>query len=455
VGYRDMGDDEGRAARLYVEAVSLLSVEEDAADLFSVFHYSILQAGSRQFDILVPKGFNVVSADGAGGFRYTTETTADGTVLHGETVFPIRDQYEVSLRLTQPHDRGALAVSPPRTLGAERESGWLGLEVLDTVQVSETARTEAVAVDVTQLPEELLQSAVSPVLQGWRYHTAGASVVLDATPLPEREPSTGSIDQVEATTRISAEGRAQTRLRVTLRNRLRHSLALRLAEGVELTAAHIDGKPVVPSAGADGAVMLPLRRSAGGSRPVPFTLELEVEGEVGGFGVLGVRDLELPAFGLPISTLRWTVEGPAHSRYTRLYGEVEPQDGTTLDATTDGDRRTLRHSRYWIAANKPVGVTFGWVRGWLVAPLEAVGVLLALGLLWRKRSRWGGDRLVVGLRGAWARVRSTSEVAPAPGGWRAMGLARRGVLVVGTLAASGMLVLLGLRVLWVLSNPWG
>ncbi|MDP2305284.1 MAG: hypothetical protein Q8P18_04575 [Pseudomonadota bacterium] len=517
VGFKDLGDDEARDARVYAESLNLLSVDERSADLFTVIRYNILEAGSRQFDVLVPPGLTVVSAEGEGAFRYTLdEATPEGVVLRGETAFPIRDRYEISLRLSQAFADGAGAaftVAPPRPLDVERAYGWLGVEVIGTLKLEEVERVEALSIDAAQLPVEMVQSAVSPVLRGYRFHTPGASVRLTATRLAEREPAAGSIDQVAATTVVAAEGRAFTDLQITLRNRLRHSLALRLPEGVEARSCQLDGVPVTPSRSADGRLLLPLKRSSGDDRLEPFTLQLVLEGALGSFGPVGLESLVLPAFELPVSSLTWTVSVPANNAYTRLYGDVSPQTfagaaawhspGVVLgglgyvgldndnDATlpvrielpTAGT--SLRHSRYWIAADQPVAVTFGHVREWLMLPLALLGVVGLVGGAVRASGVWGflapvrraglvvagiaGLALVDGLTGhgvtaaallvgavavgrrtgaftrlvaavrAWWTA-AAPEAPPVPGSWRAGGFFQRA----GLLAVGGFVGLLAL-----------
>lgn len=494
VGFKDLGEEDGRAARVYVETLSLLSVQESQADLFSVLRYSILQAGTRQFDIWIPPGHTVVSADGDGAFRYTVEGTADGTILHGETAFPIRDSYEVSVRLARTLDGGPVDVAPPHALGVEREHGWLGVEVLGALQLEEVARTEALTIDVAQLPDEVLGNAVSPVLKGWRYHTGAASVRLTATRLPEREPSSGSIDAIEAHTVIAAEGRARTELKITLRNRLRHSLRVRLPEGVEVRGCRLDGVAVTPSRSEDGALSLPLKRSQG-DRPVPFSLELSLEGGASALGLLGIPTLELPALELPVSSVKWDVAVPAANDYTRLYGDIAAQGAPDEPWGSGGDLTTLRYTRYWLAGDQPVRVRFGYLKAWLRVPLAlfgAFGLVLLAGRAWRAPTPtrrvylggawlgalacvgWLGGVVPVGIavivtalvlgagtwlaslvRTAWARLWARTDAEPREGSWRSRAFLGRVVLLGGAGIVSMMLFVAGLRFVWVLLHPLG
>ncbi|GDX80826.1 hypothetical protein LBMAG42_26370 [Deltaproteobacteria bacterium] len=495
VGFRDLGGD-AKDARVYAETLSLLSVEERTVELFTVMRYSILEAGTRRFDIAVPAGFEVVSADGAGAFRYTLETTDTGSILHGETAFAIRDAYEVSLRLERSLGDGVLNVAPPHAIGAERETGWLGLETIGTLQVEDKGGEAVVDISVAQLPAELVQNAVSPVLEGWRYHEAGATLHLTATALPEREPAGGAIDRATITTTLAPEGGSRTTLSLTLRNRLRHSLGLRLPEGVEIRGVRLDGESVVPSVAADGRVLLPLKRSAGADHPVPFTVEVDLVGHSSALGWFGWSSLELPQVELPISTLEWSVRAPSSNRYTRLYGDIAPQAEVGAD-WNDTPSTTMRtHKRYWVGADSAMYVRFGHLRGWLVAPMSAaaaggvalvanrlarrvgdgrlsrrvavVGVGLLLGLL----AVVGGTTAAIfaailaafstGVAGtaraaavaAFTRLREPTEAQPAPGSWRARAFFGRVVLLGASAAVLLLLASTGSRLLYVLGNPW-
>lgn len=417
VGFKDVGDDQGRKARVYAESLNLLSVDEGGLDLFTVLRFNILYAGAQHFDVLIPQGMTVVSADGQGAFRYTTEPAEGGTLLHGETAFPIRNEYEISLRLRRelPRDSEAFDLELPRCQGVEREYGWLGVEVVGNLRLEEAERRGVLAVDLRQLPWEMVQSAVSPILRAYRYHTADAGVRLEAQRLPEQEPATGSVDLVEATTAVSREGAVLTDLRITLRNRLRHSLALRLPAGMAVRSANLDGEPVKPGVAEDGTLFFPLERSAGGHDLVAFTLQVVLETELNGLGLLGHPRFELPAVGLPTSTVRWTLYLPANNEYTALVGELEPQAyagagrwfqggvadqgqratghvtltneptqsaGTgampvRIELPTEG--KQLSYTRYWLEADTPLELSCWHLRTWLRLPITLLLTLLLTG----------------------------------------------------------------------------
>lgn len=416
VGFRAI-DGPDRRAHLYSEALNLLSVDEHNAELFTVFRYNILYAGRRNFDIHLPDGFEVISAEGRGAFRYEVQRTDSGSqVLRGETAYPIRDDYEISLRLRRPLGDGPIRVSAPQTVGVEREYGWIGAEVTGRLLLEESERSGLTAVDVRQLPSEMVHSAVSPILRSYRYHDPDATLALNATALPERDVQSAAIDRVEATTVVSDAGTALTELRITLRNHLRHSLAMTLPPDARVRSAMLDGKPVKPSLAADGTLLLPLKRS--GERA--FTVQVVIEDDLGAFGWWGRLEPRLPALGLPVSSVEWSIHLPENRQYTGIYSDIDeqtqtrsgtwsspaqgyrnqrwaPMDGEavvqgamplSIELPTSGKK--LHHVRYWYGANTPLSVQIGHLSKAALAPLGLGGVglfTLAFGLAIRRRWR--------------------------------------------------------------------
>jgi hypothetical protein len=426
VGFRDLGEAEGQKAKVYTESLNLLSVDEGALDLFTVIRYTILYAGTKEFLIQVPKGMTVVSADGEGAFRYLLETNDQGTLIKGETAFPIRNNYEISLRLHREIPKGGepFDVPLPHCQGVEREHGWLGVEVPGKLLLKEVKRAEVLAVDVRQLPEEMVRSSVSPILRAYRYHTSQAQVQFTAERLPEKEPESASIDRVRAFTTVTDEGNVMTDMRITLRNRLRHSLTLAVPEGTQVLSTHLDGQKVKPSESEKGRILLPLKRSAGGDTLQAFTLSVVLESKMPALGWFGYPDLRLPTVDLPVSSIAWTVYLPAKNLYTSLEGDIEPQvytgrgswhqpsyaysyqpdappppppppgmaaAGPVASAHTGAmpvriklpeHGRRLEYSRYWIEKDHPVKVSFFYVRGWMRIPAwMGLACILALGIL--------------------------------------------------------------------------
>ena len=432
VGFREIGETEGREKKVYAETLNLLSIDEGMIDLFTVVRYTILYAGTKEFRIMVPSDMTVMSADGEGAFRFELERSAAGTLIKGETAYPIRNGYEISIRLHRAMAKKGERFAAPlvRCVGVEREQGYLAVEVPGKLQLEETERQEALAIDVRQLPGEMVQSAVSPILKAYRYHTAGAKVGLNATRLPEREPASAFIDRIRAFTVVAEDGQILTDMRITLRNRLLPSLGVMLPKGTEVRSTLLDGEPVKPSKDDKGRLMLPLKRSEGGDTLSPFTVQVVVSTSASSLGLWGRPSVELPAVELPASSVAWSLFLPAKNRYGRLRGEIEPQElvgtaswhqphgggggggggaghpapgmGQELHGAGASSADTgampvriklpesgvrLEYNRYWLNAAEPVSISFWYLRSWLRLPFGLLFILLmAAGLVLWSRS---------------------------------------------------------------------
>lgn len=443
VGFRDLGEAETRETKVYAETSNLVSINRGYIDVFTVIHYTILYGGIKDFTIRLPAGATVLAADGQGAFRYAVEEADGSSLLRGETAFPIRTQYEISLRLRRELKSGAeptLFRAPfPRPEGVERDQGWLGVEVPGKLKLEESAKEEVLPVDARQLPAEVLDSAVSPILKAYRYHSRGAGVTLVTTELPEKEPSSAAIDRIRAFSVISAEGKVLTDMRITLKNRLRPALLVTLPKDTELRSSLLDGDPVKPSKNDKGQLMLPLRRSKNDREP--FTLQLVLETSLPSLGLFGRARLALPAVDLPISSLAWSVRAPAKNTYSALSGAWAPElyagegrwhrpvvrrgtrgeaSGGQADAADLGDLGgaaeapasadtgampvrikipeggvRLEYGTYWLDDGQPVVVSAWYLSTWLLAPITLVlmfGVALLLVPLfaaWRGKNIYG------------------------------------------------------------------
>ncbi len=417
LGFRDLGDVTAQRARIFAESLNLLSADEGALELFSVIRYTILYAGTKSFEVLVPPHTTVVSAEGKGAFRYTLHRQKDGTLLRGETAFPIRNTYEISLRLRREIKKaGQSFVAPlPRCQGVERETGWLAVEVPGKLSLTEQQRRQMLAVDVRHLPSEIVRSSVSPILKAYRYHAPGRRLQLSTKLLPEHRTEPESIDRVRAFSVVSRDGGVLTEYRVTMRNRLRRSLRLSIPRGVNVRSVLLDGRPVSPSRDSRGFLVLPLKRSAGESSSLrPITLQVILEHGIPALRWTGAPDLSLPGASLPIASLAWSVYLPHNNLYGELKGPIATQfywgsvqwrrpdgqqaapgweagdtggEGSAESGATpvriklprDGQR--LEYVRYWIERARPVTVSFSYLNRGLLYPLVfLLGTILVLGL---------------------------------------------------------------------------
>jgi hypothetical protein len=221
----------------------------------------------------------------------------------------------------------------------------------------------------------------------WAYHEAAPLLRLEAEELPELQLDASSVDAMVADTVLSADGRALTDLRLSLRNELLPYLGLTLPEGASVRSATVGGQPVRPGLTEDGRLLLPLERSS-----TSFLVGLVLSHQ-------GGDQLALPAVDLPVSSVAWSLHLPpgyptAHltddggqhqvgsgSWLTASHGSVQGGAGGAPRTIQVPDQvQVLTVRRHWLDPGEVVRAAVGvpsravqWL-AWLAAGLFGVFV---------------------------------------------------------------------------------
>ncbi|MBK8010406.1 MAG: hypothetical protein IPK13_03600 [Deltaproteobacteria bacterium] len=322
VGFHEVDDSLAASkAQLYGQTMNLVSVSDDALEVFSVISYAILYAPTKHFEIEIPSGYEILSADGQGAFRYTITTQEGRTTLHGETADGIRQRYEISLRLRRAlaATESELRVPIPKLQGVERDSGTLAIEAPGRLSVERAEGDGLMKIDARELPDAILASSVSPVTQAFRYASPPGIATIWIGRYPEKTLATSSVDRLEMSTVATRDGERMTQMTFELRNNLRQHLALTVPEGAEIKSATLDDAPIKLSRDATGRVLVPLVRSrVRAGRLMPLRIRMVVSTKSDRFGLVGSQHFAVPRVDIPISSLSWSIHLPtslAHSAF--------------------------------------------------------------------------------------------------------------------------------------------
>ena len=326
VGFHDVDQGDGGAqAKLYGETESLVSLTDDTVDVFAVVKLTILYASQKRFRIELPAGYDVVSADGEGAFQYTME----GSVLVGETAFPIKQRYEISLRLKRALSATEQSMTLPvlKLKDVERDTGFVAVEIPGKLSIAGATGAGLLPIDARELPPSLVESSVSPIVKAFRYAGQREEAKLQLARYPEKALAPGGVDKLRATSVVTEDGRVMTDVAFTIRNNVQQYLALALPDGALVRSAVLEGNPIKPSKDDAGRVLIPLMRSKRGSGTLkPFRVQLVYESELQALGSFGSRSLTLPRLEVPVSSLSWGVYVPARYLTTGLLGAVHPEE---------------------------------------------------------------------------------------------------------------------------------
>ncbi|HEX8913484.1 MAG TPA: hypothetical protein VF796_14080, partial [Humisphaera sp.] len=144
--------------------------------------------------------------------------------------------------------------------GAAQARGYVGVEVRGGYEL-DAAVDGAERIDVKELPQQLWSMARSPLQIGYRYQAGTPAVRLSMTRHRDLDVLVAMADVCEATTTVTPDGRAVTKLMYVTRNNLKPFMTLRLPPGAEVWSTFVDDRPVTPVRTADGRVLVPLKRS--------------------------------------------------------------------------------------------------------------------------------------------------------------------------------------------------
>jgi hypothetical protein len=295
-------------ARLYTEVHTLVGLGDGLMRATATVNATILFAGVDQLQAKIPDGMTVLDVRGNG----MRDWNLAGGTLTALLNYEAEGSYSFVIDMERVLDGTAVQAPIVQPLGVERNKGWLGVQALGALEITAPNVSNAAAVDVRTLPASILGVTGTPVLLGFKYLSDDAKIPLAVSEHDEVDVLVTLLDQAEATTMFTLDGRRLTSVRYQVRNNRRQFLRLELPEGAELWSASVAGRAVQPAA-SDGRLLIPLVRSqASGGALAAFQVEV-VYVETGTPPTdagAGTFEATMPKADAPTTYVAWTVYAP-------------------------------------------------------------------------------------------------------------------------------------------------
>ena len=313
---RDEANEDGteaaeQAPRIYSEVYTLASVGDGLLRAQANIQQTILFAGVDTFDVKVPEGMTVLDVKGAGLRDWSLSETG---VLTAELNYAAEGTYNLSVELERVIGEDSLEVGAPlvQPLGVERTKGWVGVEARGNIEIGAGEVKGATSVDVRTLPGQILGRTSQPVLLGYKYLVADAQIPLVVSAHDDVDVLVTLLDQAEATTMFTRDGRRLTSVRYEVRNNRRQFLRLKLPYGATLWSSAVAGRAVQPAKSEDDLLIPLIRSRASGGGLASFDVEVVyVESDTptprSGKGRFSAY---LPTPDVPTTYVGWTVYVP-------------------------------------------------------------------------------------------------------------------------------------------------
>jgi len=328
---RNVTKDRGKGqAKIYADAMNLLSIDEGVLRVTSRFKINIIQNTVNQLKIQVPGGYSVLYVNDQTGQEIhgwfvrmdngneLLTIPLDGDV-EGTVIFTV-----VAEKLFESDDE--VIFTGLSVVDAIRHTGYIGAEKLSSVEAQVSYIENIDRIDVLDLPRELVGLSSQPILFGLKYAQLPFTMNIAITKHEDLPVVHTVIDNANVVTVFLKDGKVISRVVYSIQNTEKQFLELSLPEGAEIWSLHVDGERQVPARNVDGTFMIPLARSQIQDGVVSaFTVELLYFQKGNAFSVFGNGRIYFPRVDVVISKMLWSCYFPIHYQFVHFGGNVEKE----------------------------------------------------------------------------------------------------------------------------------
>ncbi len=334
--------EEKLPAKVLVDTGTLVSIDEGFVRAVVQLDYEVRHAPVTEFALAVPEGYEVVDVTGASiaGWRVDAATR----MLVATIGYEVKGAYQLTVVLERSIEGEEFTVPFPAlpAQNVERDRGHFAVQVTGGVEVTPANIKDLQPVDVKELPGGLAGGATNPVVLSYKYLRHPFSGELKVVRHQTQSVLGAAIDRANYIVQITEDGDCVVSAIYRVRNNRKQFLEVRLPEGEKtaLWSSFVADKPVKPSKTKEGAMLLPLEKSAGGNdESAGFDVEviyyMQLPRHIRVTGTLG---LDMPLVDLPISQSYLTVYAPERFRFARLGGSMRPwTQAVTIASPIAGD----------------------------------------------------------------------------------------------------------------------
>ncbi len=313
---RALKEVEKAPTRLYAVTNTLVAVGEGSLTCRERIELSILHTGIRSVSLSVPADVGVLEVSGAAVQDWRVADRAlDVRFAHevlGQTSVNVVYEY------TGAGAEGVVAVPVVRVPEAAREKGYLGVVAMANVEIAAGEHAGATAIDVRELPPEILNMTSQPLLLAFRYLGKAPQIALGVKKHEDVHVLLTIADSAVMTVMQTADGRRITKIVYNIRNNRNQFLRVMLPKGEpEVWTATVAGKSVRPAVDAEGRVLIPLVRSAGAAELAAFPVEVIYVEKQSRLGDSGTMRIDLPQADVPLTHMMVHLYLPAEGSYKK------------------------------------------------------------------------------------------------------------------------------------------
>lgn len=284
-------------------------------------------ASFERLELSVPREVEILSVTSPKIDRWTTETRANHQIIklsghperHAATAVVLTYRLKITSLPRQ------IRVPVVKIKGADGFEGFLGVEILDNLEVLTDKIEKGDLIPPKNLPGTLWETASSPILFGCHFYSDAFDTTLNIKSYQDVQTVIANVDLAVSTTHRTLEGKSITRIKYFIRNNDRQFLTLSLPENSRIWQTFLDGRPVKPARKESGEILIPMKKSssAQGEELKSFSIEMGYITDVDKLSLKGDILNELPKIDIPASYLQWKLYLPEYYEYSGFQGPLK------------------------------------------------------------------------------------------------------------------------------------
>jgi hypothetical protein len=293
--------------------VELVALGEDSTQVTASVQVDVTQGLAREAIVALPAGLIVNQVAGANVADWNVDRgSLDVTFLEpvaAQTSIVINGELGPASSQT-PTSQAQVAIPIVRMPSAERETGGIAVDVVGPGDIGTREPRGLEPADPADLGD-IVTGHESPSMTAFRFTPlaggAPRSLMLNVTRYTPKAVLVANVEEARYDALVAEDGKLLVRARYGVRNNQRSFLAVALPPNATLWSASLAGRPVRPGVGANGALLLPLRKGRANEEAPAFAIELLYLQRAPEWSEKGDARLALPAVDLPVSRTGVTV----------------------------------------------------------------------------------------------------------------------------------------------------
>lgn len=301
---------EKKPARFDASVETLVSVGEAALRGCAIVQLDVKSSAIGELSLALPPDVTLLGLSGP-SIREHTVVASEGAqqiaVMFTEEMEG-RCRIELSWERLFPGDRASV---PLVTVGgADVEQGRVAVESLSAAEVKAAAASNVTAIDVGELPRELVLRTANPILLAYRYAHARSApeITLEVTRHRVVGVLEAVIEEAAYRTLVTRDGLLVTTADFVVKNSRQQFLRVALPAGSTVWSALVDGRREKPATGAGSSDAI-LVKIVSSTRGFPVRIVYQTKGpRIGRLGT--VRATLARPEGILVTRTRWDVYLP-------------------------------------------------------------------------------------------------------------------------------------------------